>query len=739
MRFGPERAGKTLRLPYMQDAPEVTFRDLNLPEWLVERIADAGYTKATPIQAAAVPEVRAGADVVAQAQTGTGKTAAFVIPILSMLNPADGPVQVLFLAPTRELSRQVCNEFDLLGEGSGIEAFAIYGGVSMEPQIEAFQTAHILVCTPGRLLDHLRRGTLKLNNLRIFGLDEADEMLSMGFEREITEILRLLPEKRQNLLFSATMPREVLRFADNFLVDPRRLNLSSDSVGARSVHHVAYNIQRSERLAALRALLRSHTVRGAIIFANTKSETFRVTQQLEQEGYSIGVLNGDLPQKDRERIIERLKEESLDFLVATDIAARGIDISWLRAVINYEMPETAETYIHRTGRTGRAGTVGTAYSFVTPADVSVFHQLNKLFGIRMEPRTLPSREKVLHARADETIEGLLASIDEDQSLEYGRWLAIARRLASRDGGDREVAKLLAFYAREGAADATNDAATGDAPRAHKPQANAQRSDAQPTSATQDAPADRDAPAVDNAPAAAQAQAKTADAPALEGPASIVRAWISENSREDNPCRSAHAVARALEITEDEVNAIAAEDPGLERLSGRNARWRIVSAATSTAEETGAPADVDRPQQAQIRVETDPALDAPAPRAKQDDGRAKQESRAKQEDSRAEQARREEVVARRPYPQAAIESAARKEKKGWVSLRVNVGQNKFRSADDLGQWFSEYAGFESYDIRNVDLREKAAVIEVDECYWRDFIEALHNQPWEGQQLQVHRNR
>lgn len=705
----------------MQESVEVSFRDLNLPEWLIERIAAAGYTSPTPIQAAAIPEVRSGVDVVAQAQTGTGKTAAFVIPILSLIDLEKGPVQVVVLAPTRELSRQACDEFDLLGEGSGIEAFAVYGGVSMEPQIEAFQRAHVLVCTPGRLLDHLRRGTLKLDNLRIFCLDEADEMLSMGFEREITEILRLLPEKRQNLLFSATMPREVMRFADNFLVDSKRLNLSSDSVGARSVHHVSYQIRRSERMAALRALLRSRTVKGAIIFANTKIETFRVAQLLEQEGYSVGVLNGDLPQKDREKIIVRLKDEALDFLVATDIAARGIDISWLRAVINYEMPETSETYIHRTGRTGRAGSVGTAYSFVTPGDVAVFHQLAKLYEIRMEERTLPSREKVLAARADESIESLLETLDQDQSLEYGRWLAIARRLASRENGDRDVAKLLAFYDRVG--------------KQGFVAANAVRSEEVTPDAQVESPLE-----VIASPVAIESPAAPAPAPAavIDGPVSNVRAWILENSREDNPCRSAHAVARALGISEDDVNAIAAADPGLERLPGRNARWRIV---TNGSEAKAAPADVDRPRTVQVRVDSADAVPVaveavqvatPAPQAAR-------ESKAPREERQDNAGRREEVVARRAYPPTSLDNVPRKDKKSWVSLRVNVGQNKFRSGEDLGQWFAEYAGFESYDVRNVELREKAAVIEVDECYWRDFIEALHNQPWDGQQLHVHRNR
>lgn len=705
----------------MQD---VSFSDLNLPEWLSARIAEVGYDAPTPVQAAAIPLVRSGVDVVAQAQTGTGKTAAFVIPLLAAIDPKAGPVQVVILAPTRELARQVCDEFDTLGHESGIDAFAVYGGVGMEPQIEAFQRAHVLVCTPGRLLDHLRRGTLSFNNLRTFGLDEADEMLSMGFEREITEILRLLPEKRQNILFSATMPHEVMRFADNFLVDAERLNLSSDSVGAASVHHVFYNIEGGQRIAALRALLRSHTVRGAIIFANTKSETFRVAQLLESEGYSTGVLNGDLPQKDRERIIERLKDEALDFLVATDIAARGIDISWLRAVINYELPDTAETYIHRTGRTGRAGTVGTAYSFATPGDVGVIHQLKKFYSIRMEDGTLPDRVQVRNTRADEEISRLLEPLDSDQRLAYGRYLAVARRLADRQDGDRDIAKLLAYF--ESVRAGATDTPTEDAANAVVAPAPAQQAALQQAPVVAEAPERSDAR--EQAPAV---QAPTGPVAPEALTAGAIRAWILENSRPTNPVRSTHAIARALGVEESLVDSLAETDPHLERLAGRNARWRVRiddSATASVAHTT--PADVDRPQR-QERVHRE--LDEPAAPA-----HAEAASIERRDDPRRQ--RRDDDRKPRPtQPASSLAHLVRREPRAWVQLRINVGADRFTNDRDLGRWFAEYAGFENDDIRHVDLRDKSAVIEVDESYWRDFVEALHNQAWDGHQLHVHRAR
>lgn len=740
-----------------EELSEVTFEDLDLPKWLTDRIAEVGYETPTPVQAAAIPAVRSGSDVVAQAQTGTGKTAAFAIPLLADIDPKNGPVQALLLTPTRELAQQVSDEFSTLGADGELRSFSVYGGVSMEPQYEAFKSAHVIVGTPGRLLDHLRRGTLKLDNLRVFGLDEADEMLSMGFEREISEILSLLPEKRQNLLFSATMPGAVLRFANNFLTDPKELNLSSDNVGAASVRHLTYSIGGADRLAALRALLRSHTVRGAIIFANTKAETFRVHEQLVSEGYSAGVLNGDLPQRDREKILKQLKAESLDFLVATDIAARGIDISWLRAVVNYEMPSTPEIYIHRTGRTGRAGTVGTAYSLITPGDVSVFHALNKLYDIRFEKGTLPTRDDVRALRADEQIDVLLEKLDEDQRLIYGKYLAIARRLSERGDGAREVAKLLAFYEQ-----AQNAQYQGLAPRAQE--APAQRQAAKQEAAAKDVPAavqatpaeaparsersERPAPRKEEraprreTPAPIEAPKEASPAPAVETQtdpkADRIVEWVSNNSRSKPPTRSAHAIAKALGMSEEEVNSVGNEDYRLERLSGRNVRWRLLpEAQLEVLRPEAAPRQHDADQGAQHALHVERVEDTQA-------RPQKHAPRADRIEDSQVQPQAQPRVQHTPAPQAQESAPVYSTERlnlpeSWVRLRVNVGRDNFSSDQDLGRWFAEYAGFDSSDIRKVHCDEKSAVVEVDETYWRDFVEALHNQAWNGHQLHVHRAR
>lgn len=769
-----------------------SFGDLNLPQWLQDNIEAVGYTAPTPVQAEAIPLVLSGVDVVAQAQTGTGKTAAFAIPLLASLKPEDGPVQVVILGPTRELTRQISEEFHNLGRDSGIVTATVYGGVAFEPQLEAFKNAQVIVATPGRLLDHLRRGSVNFKNLRVFGFDEADEMLSMGFEREVTEIMSFLPEERQNLLFSATMPHDVMRFADNFLTEAERLNLSSDSVGATSVKHLAYYIDGSMRVAALRALLRSRTVRGAIIFANTRAETFRVTALLEEEGYSVGVLNGEMAQRDRERTLTKLKSESLDFLVATDIAARGIDISWLRAVINYEMPDNAETYIHRTGRTGRAGQLGTAYSFITPGDVSCIHQLEKFFSIRFVASELPDRRQVRQARADEELGRLLEPLNEDRSLDYGRYLALARRLSETEEGPRTIAKLIALYespataaltrnvtaetSAEESAKVTDAKVSGpgrDEDNADKPQTTREDSrDAKTEDRRKATPSRDDKDAAiqrDDVPSKHSAKAQRDDREEdssgdhedrdaatserqSEHTGETIAAWIAENSRPDNKCRSAHAVAKALELSEEEVDRLADDFDGLVRTGGRRNLWKVVD--EEILEEAGVPIDSDDDDDRDRsgdndKAEKDDRGSKKGRSSKRDDDRDDDRRSSRKDDDRDDNKKAKDSKKGRSNKRGDSDKKSDKKSRTgsqrpdrdrqWVALRVNVGSDSFDDPQSFIEWFAEFAGFDAEDIKGADLRGKHAVVDVDESYWRDFIEAVHNQKWEGRQVHVHRAR
>ncbi|MBV9950003.1 MAG: DEAD/DEAH box helicase, partial [Myxococcales bacterium] len=338
-------------------AAEATFDVLPLGSDVRRAIDAMGYRVPTPVQRAVFEPAAEGRDCVVQARTGTGKTAAFALPIVDrIVRASTKAVQAMVLCPTRELALQVAREFTRIGQFRGTQVVAIYGGAPMTRQIEALRAgAQVVVGTPGRVLDHLRQKTLDPSGIRVLVLDEADEMLSMGFAKELHAILDTLPKNRQGLFFSATLPPDIERLAQTRLRNPELITLSSDQVGALEVAHYVYVIPGGDKVGDLVRILDVEDPESAIIFCNTRDETQRVAEALKARGFDADWLNGDLPQSDRERIMSATKEGRLRFLVATDVAARGIDISPLTHVINYDFPEAAEQYVHRTGRTGRAG------------------------------------------------------------------------------------------------------------------------------------------------------------------------------------------------------------------------------------------------------------------------------------------------------------------------------------------------------------------------------------------------
>ena len=376
-----------------------TFDVLPLSREVRETLAEIGYTHPTPVQIAVWEPATRGKDAVVQARTGTGKTAAFGLPIVDHLVRRSVPqVQVLGLCPTRELAIQVATEIERLGKRKNVKVAAIYGGAPMQRQVDQIADgAQVIIGTPGRVLDHLRRGTLDPRHVRMLVLDEADEMLSMGFEREVTAILDTLPKERQTLLFSATVPPDIERMAKK-LRSPEFLTLSGDHIGALELEHFVYMVA-TDKLAALVRVIEVENPTGAVIFCNTKDETERVAQALVRQGYDADWLNGDLPQSDREKVMSATREGRLRFLVATDVAARGIDISHLTHVINHDFPQDAESYVHRTGRTGRAGRTGTAISLITPHDVGGLYLLRLTYKIRPIEKQIPT-EGELKTRAE---------------------------------------------------------------------------------------------------------------------------------------------------------------------------------------------------------------------------------------------------------------------------------------------------------------------------------------------------
>ncbi len=414
-----------------------TFDTLPLSQDVRQAVDDLGYVHPTPVQRAVFEPAARGRDLVVQARTGTGKTAAFGLPIInSLIRTEDSRVQSLILCPTRELALQVTRELSQIAKHSSIRVTAVYGGAPMGRQVQDLEEgAQIVVGTPGRVLDHLGRGTLDPSDIRSFVLDESDEMLSMGFLPQITDILSYLPESRQTLLFSATLPPVIQRMAETRLKNPEFVTLSGDHIGALEIDHFVYMIF-SDKVGDFLRIVEVENPESAVVFCNTRDETKRVASALSDAGYSADWLNADLPQSDREKVMARTREGKLRFLVATDVAARGIDISHLTHVINYDMPASAEAYVHRTGRTGRAGRTGTAISLIAPADVGHLYYLRLTYKVRPIEKMLPSNRQL---KSQQELDMLAAFAEMPLEPED---LALARRLLTHDDAERIVGGLL---------------------------------------------------------------------------------------------------------------------------------------------------------------------------------------------------------------------------------------------------------------------------------------------------------
>lgn len=432
------------------NAPEAkpTFDALPLSDEVRRAILEVGYVHPTPVQVAAYEPSVEGKDLLVQARTGTGKTAAFGIPLVDRLVQEEGGVQALVLAPTRELALQSARELRRLGKYRNLHAAAVYGGAPMERQVkELKEGAQLVSGTPGRVLDHLRRGTLDASGLKVLVLDEADEMLSMGFAKELNAIIELLPKTRQTLLYSATVDESIQRVAARHMSDPVHLALSSDQVGAETIQHFVYMISGTGRVQDLIRVLEVEDPESAIIFCNMKSETEQVAAGLQQAGFNADWLNGDLPQGEREKVLTATRSGKLRFLVSTDVAARGIDISHLTHVINYSFPESIEQYIHRTGRTGRAGRTGTAISLVSPKELGNLYYLRLQYKIFPTERSLPTPgEHRTRLEADRLT--MLDSAFTGQPSGINR--AVARRLLTHVDAERLIAGLLGtFFGSQG--------------------------------------------------------------------------------------------------------------------------------------------------------------------------------------------------------------------------------------------------------------------------------------------------
>ncbi|MGE0114188.1 MAG: DEAD/DEAH box helicase [Steroidobacteraceae bacterium] len=378
----------------------ITFRDLNLPAPLLKALEDVGYENPSPIQAETIPTLLTGRDVLGQAQTGTGKTAAFALPILSRIDVGNRAVQALVLAPTRELAIQVAEAFQkYAAHMPGFHVLPIYGGQAYQPQLSSLKRgAHVVVGTPGRVMDHLKRGTLNLGTVSMVVLDEADEMLNMGFLEDVEWILQQMPAQRQVALFSATMPPQIRRIAQTYLRDPAEILIRSKTTTATNIRQRYWMVSGLHKLDALTRMLEVESFDAMIIFARTKISTEELAEKLEARGYAVAPLNGDVPQQQRERTVQRLRDGQLDILVATDVAARGLNVERISHVVNFDIPLDIESYVHRIGRTGRAGRSGEAILFVSPRERRMLAAIERATRQPIEHMEMPSVEAVNNQR-----------------------------------------------------------------------------------------------------------------------------------------------------------------------------------------------------------------------------------------------------------------------------------------------------------------------------------------------------
>ena len=377
-----------------------SFRDMNIAEPFLAVLDEIGYETPTPIQAQAIPHLLQGLDLLGHAPTGTGKTAAFALPLLSRLNMDDKNVQVMTLTPTRELAIQVAEAFQRYASHlKGFHVLPIYGGQEYSGQIRALKRGvQVVVGTPGRVMDHMRKGTLKLGGLQALVLDEADEMLRMGFIDEVQWILDQTPEKRQMALFSATMPKEVERIARRHLNNPQEVSIKARTATAETIRQRYWQVSGLHKLDALTRILEVEDFEAILMFVRTKTATTELAEKLEARGYSAAAMNGDMAQAHREQTVERLKRGSLDILVATDVAARGLDVERISHVVNYDIPYDTEAYIHRIGRTGRAGRSGEAILFVAPRERRMLSAIERATRQKIERLQLPTTETVNNKR-----------------------------------------------------------------------------------------------------------------------------------------------------------------------------------------------------------------------------------------------------------------------------------------------------------------------------------------------------
>ena len=417
------------------------FEDLGISSEILRAIQDMGFEEATPIQSQSINIVKSGRDVLGQSQTGTGKTAAFGIPTLEMIDENSDELQALVLCPTRELAIQVSDELrKLLKYKSGIRSLPVYGGQPIERQILALKKGvQIVIGTPGRVMDHMRRRTLKMETVKMIVLDEADEMLDMGFRDDIEEILEKMPEKHQTVLFSATMPKAIIELTRRYLKDPITVKVTPKELTVPLIEQIYYEVREHNKTEALARLLDMYNPELTIVFCNTKRKVDELVGKLQSRGYFAEGLHGDLKQTQRDVVMKKFRSRTLDILVATDVAARGIDVDDVSIVVNYDLPQDEEQYVHRIGRTGRAGRSGTAYTFVVGREIYKLRDIMRHTKANIERQKLPTISDIEAVKTEKFVEQIKNVIQEERLNKY---VNIVESLVEEDYDTLDIAAAL---------------------------------------------------------------------------------------------------------------------------------------------------------------------------------------------------------------------------------------------------------------------------------------------------------
>ena len=714
-----------------------SFREMGLKPEILQALEDMGFETPMDVQDVVFDQFVAGHDLMVQARTGTGKTAAFGIPITTKLDWSSKGLQALILAPTRELALQVAREMDAISTHTDLRVVPVYGGAPMKPQVDALAAgAQVVAGTPGRVLDHLRRGTMKPGNLSMLVLDECDEMLSMGFQEEIENIISFLPDRdhRQTLLFSATIPDEIQRIARRHMTEPVQISLSDGGISVDEIDHFYYVVSGMARTRDLLRVLKAERPESALIFCNTREDTNTVAKFLCRNGYDAEAISSDLTQRDRERVMKRMRDKTLPFLVATDVAARGIDISDLTHVINYTFPESAEVYVHRTGRTGRAGKSGVALSLVGPREIGSFYYLKLIYKIRPKERDLPSMEELATMEEGYRYEEVVELVPEQPPTEY---LSLARRLWQSNEGERVVAALL-----QRLLDRKPAPAIKLAPVAATETETAMPQKAAPLSSPSPSPA---SPSPSSSPSVGESSpvdepARRQDSIVTEEPRPRHRR--SRRSRTDGARAPSEGVAEAVSDDTAPVEPLSGEDEtvdGVDRKRKRRRRRRGSGSegtgprgrTSATAakpndewEETmpttegdarefwEAWADHKNPLAAATAIKPAPAAIKPAPAAKP------------------------ASTASRPPAEASDEQ----DEPGLVRLYVNLGKREDITADDLRaaivEWLDEDPGD---NLGRITLRNTHCYVRVDESIADKVIETANGKLYKEREVVVERAR